>query len=120
MDGGLLVRFFTTYAICVGLVIAVPRVIAGLFPALWVEDPMELKGAFGLVYLIASWGFLGWRDVITHHPEDMGFTGYGFHGHGIPNKPLLLRVIVSTFCLLVSFVSGLSPIIGMFLAQPYW
>jgi len=117
MDGRLLVRFFTTYAICVPLVIAVPKVVAWLFPVFWVEDPMELKLAFGFVYLIASWGFLGWRRVITHHPEDMGFTGYGYSGYG---KPLLLRGGVSTFCWLVGVIAVVSPIIGSYLAKPIW
>ena len=113
MDGRLLVRFFTTYAIRVGLVIAVPQVVAWLFPVFWVEDHMNLKMAFAIVYLIASWVLLSRGDVITHYPEDQGF-GYNF------GKPLLLRGLLSTFCWVVAVVGGCSPFIGLYLAKPNW
>ena len=109
MDGRLLVRFFTTYAICVPLVIAVPQVIAWLFPVFWVEEGVAIK----LVYIFGSLGFLGWRGVFQYHPEDQGF-GYNF------GKPLLLRGLLSTFCWLVGLSALSSPLIGLYLVKLNW
>ena len=111
MEIKVFIHFFTKLIICMVLVFSVPHLISRMFPVFWVDDPLDLKTLVGFVYLLGSWGLLGLSNLITHHPEDQGFTGFGNPAYG---KPFLLRAIVSSFCWLVSLFVMLLPFIGWF------
>jgi hypothetical protein len=82
MDIKLFIQHYTNLIICLGLVFIVPHLISWLFPTFWVDDPLMVL--VGFVYFLGSWGLVGKYNPKTHHPEDHGFTEFGYSGSGKP------------------------------------
>ena len=72
----------------------------------------EQRGILSLPYILGTWFLAAKFSLLTHHPDDWGFDEY-------LDKNILIRGVISFFCLLLSGSLFFLPILAVFYHE-FW